>query len=143
MAAPTLAQPPPAGERLMAPRQASVAAVALVEAEGHMHTSPQCPYLHPHQYPPAHAAAAHWHRSGALAHLDPDPRLLFSCFTAARNIKAHQEYKSRPFFKFDQKLSTLRILNHMLHAYTIDFCTVIVPVGQIRATTDGFSDMLH
>ena len=97
---------------LMAPRQVSVAAVAQVEAEGHQHTSPQCPHLHPHQYPPAQ------HRSGASAHSDPDPQLLPSVFTAARNKRAHQEYQSRCFFKFDQKLSRLRILNRMLQPGT-------------------------
>ena len=29
----------------------------------------------------------------------------------------------------------------MLHAGTIDFCTVIGPVGQIWETTAGFSDV--
>ena len=58
-----------------------------------------------------------------------------SVFTATGNIKAHQEYQSRSIFKFDQELFRLRILNRMQHAGTIDICTVIGPLGQIRTTT--------
>ena len=81
------------------------------------------------------------HRSDASAHSDPDLQLLSFC------SGGRQEYQSTPgiskqvtgsFFKFDQKLSRLRILNRMLHAGTIYFCIVIGPVGQIRATQLAF-----
>ena len=136
MAAPAPARPPPG--RLAAPRQATLAAVALVEAEGHLHTRPQCLHLHLH---PAQ------HRSGSSAHPDPDPQLL-SFFTAAtarqewRFVKAHQRVRvlfQLPSFA-QQKRSRLRNLNRMLHSGTINFCAVIGPVDQIRATAAGFSD---
>ena len=68
VAAPAPTRPPPG--RLVAPRQAALAAVALAEAEGHLHKRQQCPHLHLHPYPLAP------HRRGALAHPDPDQQLL-------------------------------------------------------------------
>ena len=98
------------------------------------------PHLHPHPHSQASIRAAHRRIRIQICSYFP------SIFTAARNIKAHQEYQSRSFSKSTRSYpgdSRLRILNRMLYAGTIDFCTVIGPVGQIRATTFGFSDVLH
>ena len=126
VAAPTPARPPPPGS-LMAPRQASGAAVALAEAEGHLHMSPQYQQLHPHPYPPAQ------HRSRASAHPDPDPLLLSFCLTC-----------SSPFSTSSIRPEAIQAPNFELHtACRHDrFLAVIGPVGQIhRATIAGFSDV--
>ena len=138
VAAPAPTRPPPG--RLVAPRQATLAAVALAEAEGHLHKRQQCPHLHLHPYPLAP------HRRGALAHPDPDPQLLSRMSTHTDASGTVRVRFRLPSFA-QQKRSRLRNLNRMLHAGTIYFCTMIgpvtPPVDQIRATTAGFSDVLH
>ena len=105
VAAPTPARPPPPGS-LMAPRQASGAAVALAEAEGHLHMSPQYQQLHPHTYPPAQHRAEHRRI-----------RTQIRCFSpSVLRVRVHFQLRV-----FDQKRSRLRISNCILHAGTIDF----------------------
>ena len=97
------------------PRQVSVVAVALVDAEQQrvmykrVRSASICIRIRirRHSIGEAHQRIRIQIRSFS-----------FSVFTAARNIKAHPEYPSRSFFKFDPacqclKLFRLRILNRM------------------------------
>ena len=136
VAAPTPARPPQPGS-LMAPRQASGAAVALAEAEGHFHMSLQYQQLHPHLYPPAQ------HRSRASAHPDPDPLLLSFCLYGRQEYQSTQTCSS-PFSTSSIRPEAIQAPNFELHtACRHDrFLAVIGPVGQIhRATIAGFSDV--
>ena len=108
VAAPTPARPPPPGS-LMAPRQASGAAVALAEAEGHLHMSPQYQQLHPHPYPQAQ------HRSRASAHPDPDPLLLSFCFYGRQEYQSTQT-RSGPFSTTSLRPEAIQAPNFELHA---------------------------
>ena len=106
----------PQPRSLIAPRQASGAAVALAEAEGHLHMSPQHQNQHQHPYPPAP------HRSRASAHQDPNSMILYFCFYGRQECQSTQT-RPGPFSTLSLRPEAIQPPNFESH------------------TTAGFSDV--